>query len=270
MAIGLGCGVGAYLLSAYTTTTIVGGATTKIVKVIPEKIQESIEKAANTATSAATDNLKNLADEQVASVTENATNVAGDALSKAEQMAPTSQGQGGLEMTSIQPPNMSDIQKNMPSIPANMSSFQPPNMSSLKSDSLNTMGSNQDLLKNSLTDATSATGIPGLTSEDNQRRMQKMKEANINYNKGLQNASTSATNALKPFDKSKIKNFVPDQTNYTTGDVFNTISQNRAKKGGGRKTKNNRKKSVQPKVKKPRTKKCLITKGDKMFMSFCI
>jgi hypothetical protein len=40
--------------------------------------------------------------------------------------------------------------------------------------------------------------------------------------------------------------------------------------GGGRKTKNNRKKTVQPKVKKPRTKKCLITKGDKMFMSFCI
>ena len=33
--------------------------------------------------------------------------------------------------------------------------------------------------------------------------------------------------------------------------------------GGGRKTKNKRQR-------KPRTKKCLITKGDKMFMSFCI
>jgi hypothetical protein len=242
MAIGLGCGLAAYLLSAYTTTTIVGGATTKIVTIIPEKIQESIEKAANTATSAATDNLKNLADEQVASVTDNATNVAGDALSKAEQMEPTSQG--GLEMTSIQPnmssfqpPNMSSIQPpNMSSFqPPNMSSIQPPDMSSIQSDALNTMGSNQDLLKNSLTDATSASGIRGLTQEDVQRRMQKMNKANINYNKGLQNASTSATNALKlkPFGNSNIKKFVPDQTNYTPGDVFNTVSRNRATTGGG-------------------------------------
>jgi hypothetical protein len=100
--------------------------------------------------------------------------------------------------------------------------------------------------------------------------MEKMKAANINYQEGLKNASTSATNVLKPFDKSKIKNFVPNQTEFKPGDVLNTVAQNRGKIGGGRKTKNNRKKSVQPKVKKPRTKKCLITKGDKMFMSFCI
>ena len=50
VAVGLGCGVAAYLLSAYTTTTIVGGATTKIVTIIPKKIEESITKAANTAT----------------------------------------------------------------------------------------------------------------------------------------------------------------------------------------------------------------------------
>jgi hypothetical protein len=181
----------------------------------------------------------------------------GAALNSVKEIGGGSSTEGGLKMPSIQAPDMPSIQA--------------PDMSSIQANALNTMGSNQDLLKNSLTDATSATsGIPGLTQEVVQRRMQKMNEANINYNKGLQNASTSATNALKPFDKSKIKNFVPDQTNYTPGDVLNTVSRNRATTGGGRKTKNNRKKTVQPKVKKPRTKKCLITKGDKMFMSFCI
>jgi len=165
----------------------------------------------------------------------------GAALNSVKEIGGGSSTEGGLEMTGIQAPNV-------PSIPANMSSLNP--------DSLN--------------NATSAIGLPGEDQEVVQWRMQKMNEANINYNKGLQNASTSATNALKPFDKSKIKNFVPDQTNYTPDDVLNTVSRNRATTGGGRKTKNNRKKTVQPKVKKPRTKKCLITKGDKMFMSFCI
>ena len=44
--------------------------------------------------------------------------------------------------------------------------------------------------------------------------------------------------------------------------------------GGGRKTKNNRKTRSEQKVnvpkRKPRTKKCLVTKGNQMYMSFCI
>ena len=243
VAVGLGCGVAAYLLSAYTTTTIVGGAATKITTELPIIVKETIAEAATAATDAATNQLEQTANNQIANATNVATNMTGDALSKAEKMAPTREG--GLEMTALKSDALNNVK--------------------------NTIRSQQDLLKNSLTDATSVTGgIPGLTQEDVQRRMEKMKAANINYQEGLKNASTSATNALKPFDKSKIKNFVPDQTNYTPGDVLNTVSRNRATTGGGRKTKNNRKKTVQPKVKKPRTKKCLITKGDKMFMSFCI
>jgi hypothetical protein len=44
--------------------------------------------------------------------------------------------------------------------------------------------------------------------------------------------------------------------------------------GGGRKTKNNRKTRSEQKVnvpnRKPRTKKCLVTKGNQMYMSFCV
>lgn len=113
-------------------------------------------------------------------------NITGDALKNTEKMAPTSQGQGSLEISALTAPT---------------------NISSIQADALNnvtnTTNSQKDLLQNSLNNATYS--IPGLT-----------------------------------------------------------------KKGGGRKTKNNRQKTVQPKIKKPRTKKCLITKGDKMFMSFCI
>jgi hypothetical protein len=66
------------------------------------------------------------------------------------------------------------------------------------------------------------------------------------------------------------------------GNVTNTLSSNNSnpvKKGGGKKTKSkrtkltkvdsNNKKSVK-REKKPRTKKCLIEKDNKMYMSFCI
>lgn len=66
---------------------------------------------------------------------------------------------------------------------------------------------------------------------------------------------------------------------YGEGNVTNTPSRNREKIGGGKKTKSkrtkltkvdsNNKKSVK-REKKPRTKKCLIEKDNKMYMSFCI
>jgi hypothetical protein len=210
---------------------------------VVEKQQEMANNLLNPANllgglkTAATAAATNMANKQISDTT-------GDALKRAEEIGGSSNNtEGGLEMTGIQSPYMSSI---------------PTNMSSLNPDSLN--------------NATSAIGIPGLTPEDNQRRMQKMKEANIKYEEMLKNAPTSATNTnvLKPFGKNNIKNFVANQSNYTpgSGDVLNTVSPNR--RGGGRKTKNNRQKTVQPKIKKPRTKKCLITKGDKMFMSFCI
>ena len=66
---------------------------------------------------------------------------------------------------------------------------------------------------------------------------------------------------------------------YGEGNVTNTPSRNREKIGGGKKTKSkrtkltkvdsNNKKSVK-RQRKPRTKKCLIEKDNKMYMSFCI
>jgi hypothetical protein len=63
------------------------------------------------------------------------------------------------------------------------------------------------------------------------------------------------------------------------GNVPNTPSRNREKIGGGKKTKSkrtkltkvdsNNKKSVK-RQRKPKTKKCLIEKDNKMYMSFCI
>lgn len=133
-------------------------------------------------------------------------------------------------------------------------------------DLKNTIGSQKDLLNTSVDNATYAIGIPGLTPEEKKQRIQKTKAADINYYEGLKNASTKAQNSFG----NNVKKFVPDQTKIIPGYdyVLNTPPPNRI--GGGRKTKNNRQKTVQPKIKKPRTKKCLITKGDKMFMSFCI
>jgi hypothetical protein len=183
----------------------------------------------NATTAAAT----NMANGQISNAT-------GAALKRAEEIGGSSNTKGGLEI-------------------------------GIKSsdDLKNTMGSQKDLLKSSLDNATGSIpgGIPGLTSEVIKRRMQQMDEADRKYYENKKKASTSATKDLKPFDKGNIMNFVPDQTEFTPGYVFNTPPK---KRGGGRKTKNNRQKTVQPKIKKPRTKKCLITKGDKMFMSFCI
>ena len=70
-----------------------------------------------------------------------------------------------------------------------------------------------------------------------------------------------------------------DLFTYGEGNLPNTPSRNREKIGGGKKTKNkrtkltkvdsNNKKSVK-REKKPRTKKCLIEKDNKMYMSFCV
>lgn len=184
-----------------------------------------------TATTAAATNMAN----------KQFSNTTGDDLKHLEEIGGSSNTEGGLEI---------GIQS--PKIPA----FKSPDMSSLNPDSLdNATGSIPG-------------GIPGLTSEVIKRRMQQMDEADRKYYEGLKNASTSATKARNSFGNTA-RNFVPDQTKIIPGYVLNT-PPNRTKIGGGRKTKNNRQKTVQPKIKKPRTKKCLITKGDKMFMSFCI
>jgi hypothetical protein len=68
---------------------------------------------------------------------------------------------------------------------------------------------------------------------------------------------------LEPFKPSNINNFQPIQSK--NGDIQNTLQS--AVKRGGRKTK-----SIQSvkRQRKPRTKKCLITKGNQMYMSFCV
>jgi hypothetical protein len=119
-------------------------------------------------------------------------------------------------------------------IPANISDIQTPDMSSIQTPDISSIQS--DALNN-------VKNTMGSTNQD------------------LLN--TSFGNTKGQFDPVKIKSL------NTRG---SRPSRNKGiiSYGGGRKTKNNRKKTVQPKVKKPRTKKCLITKGDKMFMSFCI
>ena len=284
VAVGLGCGVAAYLLSAYTTTTIVGGATTKIVKVIPEKIKESITEAASAATNAAAGQLEQTANNQIANATTAATNMTGDALLKAEKMVPTNEG---LEMSSFQPPtNMSSIQANMSSLkpptnmpsfqpPTNMSSFQPPtnmssiqaNMSAVNPDALNTMGSKQDLLKTSFENAnnqfavgemkipSSMPNIPGQISNI-QGQMSNIQGQMPNIQGQMSNIKGQMPNI-----KGQMSNIKGQMAN-----IQNTRGLKKkipVRQQGGRKTKSK-------KQRKPRTKKCLITKGDKMFMSFCI
>ena len=284
VAVGLGCSVAAYLLSAYTTTTIVGGATTKIVKVIPEKIKESITEAASAATNAAAGQLEQTANNQIANATTAATNMTGDALLKAEKMVPTNEG---LEMSSFQPPtNMSSIQANMSSLkpptnmpsfqpPTNMSSFQPPtnissiqaNMSAVNPDALNTMGSKQDLLKTSFENAnnqfavgemkipSSMPNIPGQISNI-QGQMSNIQGQMPNIQGQMSNIKGQMPNI-----KGQMSNIKGQMAN-----IQNTRGLKKkipVRQQGGRKTKSK-------KQRKPRTKKCLITKGDKMFMSFCI
>ena len=91
---------------------------------------------------------------------------------------------------------------------------------------------------------------------------------------------TAAENPLKPFNRQTI-NFTGD---HSEGDRSNMVTSSTGNTGnriksGGRKTKNNRSKltNSEPRVKKyvkrqkkPRTKKCLIEKNNKMYMSFCI
>ena len=85
-----------------------------------------------------------------------------------------------------------------------------------------------------------------------------------NINSSIANANSQFTSATKMNNPI----FIQNASKMTRGLKNRPLP--RVGVGGGRKTKNNRQKTVQPKVKKPRTKKCLITKGDKMFMSFCI
>lgn len=92
---------------------------------------------------------------------------------------------------------------------------------------------------------------------------------------------TAAENPLKPFNQQTI-NFTGD---HSDGDPENMVESPNGNdrrhiyQYGGRKTKNNRSKltNSEPKVKKSvkrqkksRTKKCLIQKNNKLYMSFCI
>jgi hypothetical protein len=93
-------------------------------------------------------------------------NMTGDDLKHLEEIGGSSNTEGGLEI-GIQSPD----------------------------DLKNTIGSQKDLLKSSLDNATGSIpgGIPGLTSEVIKRRMQQMDEADRKYYENKKKASTSAT-----------------------------------------------------------------------------
>jgi hypothetical protein len=202
-----------------------------------EKQQEMANNMLNPANlfgslkTAATAAATNMANKQISNKT-------GDALKRAKEIGGSSNTKGGLEIAGIQSPeipafkspDMSDIQENIPSI-------TPPDMSDIQEN------------------------IPSITPPD---MSDIQPNALNNINSSIANANSQFTSATKMNNPI----FIQNASKMTRGLKNRPLP--RVGVGGGRKTKNNRQKTVQPKVKKPRTKKCLITKGDKMFMSFCI
>ena len=98
---------------------------------------------------------------------------------------------------------------------------------------------------------------------------------------GLQNAATGQFNSLQNTATGQLNNNIQGQIN-NASQLSNSLASKKTAIqgfqgiGGGRKTQTNRKPKSnkltnEPKVnKKPRTKKCLVTKGNQMYMSFCI
>ena len=98
---------------------------------------------------------------------------------------------------------------------------------------------------------------------------------------GLQNAATGQFNSLQNTATGQLNNNIQGQIN-NASQLSNSLASKKTAIqgfqgiGGGRKTQINRKPKSnkltnEPKVnKKPRTKKCLVTKGNQMYMSFCI
>jgi hypothetical protein len=93
----------------------------------------------------------------------------------------------------------------------------------------------------------------------------------------LQNAGAEQTKALEKFGsdaKEQYKLRRETMSNIKRPELnFNNqpAPAVAAAAGGGKKTKSKRTKlTKEAKVKKPRTKKCLIEKDNKMYMSFCI
>jgi len=117
----------------------------------------------------------------------------------------------------------------------------------------------------------------------NQKANEKMNGA-MNTGLGqfdsLQNKATGQFNSLQNAATDKLGNNIQGQIN-NASQLSNSLAtkqdaalQRFQGTGGGRKTKNNRKTRSEPKVnvpnRKPRTKKCLVTKGNQMYMSFCV
>jgi hypothetical protein len=92
---------------------------------------------------------------------------------------------------------------------------------------------------------------------------------------GISNFSNEGSNMASDFlnqGTNMASNFANQGTNMASN--FANQGTNMANRGsvyvGGKKTKNNRKTRSEPKIRKPRTKKCQVTKGNQMYMSFCI
>lgn len=113
--------------------------------------------------------------------------------------------------------------------------------------------------------------ISNLTPE-NASRKAKADISNQIYNSnaaklvGKNSPIITGNKVFTPFNPSNINKF---QTIQSNDDGIQNTTQS-AFKVGGRKTKNNRKTRSEPKIRKPRTKKCLVTKGNQMYMSFCV
>jgi len=113
----------------------------------------------------------------------------------------------------------------------------------------------------------------------NQKANEKMNGAmttGLGQFDSLQNKATSQFNSLQNTATDKLGNNIQGQVN-NASQLSNSLNTKQAAAlqrfqgiGGGRNTKNNRKTRSEPKIRKPRTKKCLVTKGNQMYMSFCV
>ena len=112
----------------------------------------------------------------------------------------------------------------------------------------------------------------------NQKANEKMNGAmttGLGQFDSLQNKATGQFNSLQNTATDKLGNNIQGQIN-NASQLSNSLAANQAALqrfqgiGGGRNTKNNRKTRSEPKIRKPRTKKCLVTKGNQMYMSFCV
>ena len=143
------------------------------------------------------------------------------------------------------------------------------NATSQVTDNLNAQVSNANtLVGNANTLVGNANTLVGNVSNQSEEYQKYLAGLDPKLVIATTDAKGNITRTLKSPPKTGTEVFKPKNSE---GDGSIVVSSSTGVKTGGRKTKSKRSKLTnEPKVKKPRTKKCLIQKDNKMYMSFCI